>query len=66
MRRSIMNVEQQKRTTAVIDVTEQPRADFMTVAKPVGTFAGEGDFILRIHDGNVITANTGEQGGGQN
>ena len=61
-----MNVEQQKQTTAVIDVTDQPRADFMTMAKLVGSFAGEGDFILRIHDGNVIAANTGDQGGGQN
>jgi hypothetical protein len=61
-----MNVGQQKQTTAVVDVTDQPRADFMTMAKPVGTFADEGDFILRIHDGKVIAANTGEQGGGQN
>jgi hypothetical protein len=33
---------------------------------PIGTFAGSQDFVLRIHNGTPIAANTGDQGGGQN
>ena len=33
---------------------------------PIGTFAGSQEFILRIHNGKPVAANTGDQGGGQN
>jgi hypothetical protein len=61
-----MNVQQQEPTRAVVDVTDRPLPALMTMAKPIGTFAGEGDFILRIRDGKVAAVNTGDQGGGQN
>jgi hypothetical protein len=38
----------------------------MRMAKPVGAFAGSKDLILRFRDGELIVADTGDQGGGQN
>ena len=40
--------------------------DQMKLAKPVGAFAGSTDLILRFHNGKLIAADTGDQGGGQN
>jgi hypothetical protein len=40
--------------------------DLMKKAKPIGTFAGQKDFILRFRNGKLVPADTGDQGGGQN
>jgi hypothetical protein len=40
--------------------------DLTKMAKPVGNFGGRTDFILRLGDGELVPANTGDQGGGQN
>jgi hypothetical protein len=60
-----MNVQQPEKTRTVFEAKDLPLSDLMTMAKPIGTFAGEGDLILRIRDGKVTGANTGDQGGGQ-
>jgi hypothetical protein len=36
------------------------------VTKPRGTFAGTKDFVVRTRNGEVVPADTGDQGGGQN
>ena len=36
------------------------------LAQPAGTFAGMEDRILRIRNGQIIPADAGDQGGGQN
>ena len=36
------------------------------MAKPVGAFAGSKDFVLRFGNGELVVADTGDQGGGQN
>jgi hypothetical protein len=41
-------------------------ADLMKMAKPIGTFGGVTDFILRFRKGEFTAADTGDQGGGQN
>jgi hypothetical protein len=61
-----MNLKQQEQNPAVVDERRPSLPALTSMAKPMGTFAGEGDFILRIHDGKVAPANTGDQGGGQN
>jgi len=61
-----MNLKQQEQTPVVVDEKHPPLPALTSMAKPMGKFAGEGDFILRIHDGKVAPANTGDQGGGQN
>jgi hypothetical protein len=40
--------------------------DLIRMAKPVGTFAGTTDFILRSRKGVLVPSDTGDQGGGQN
>jgi hypothetical protein len=40
--------------------------ELMKMAKPIGTFGGVTDFILRFRNGELVAANTGDQGGGQN
>jgi hypothetical protein len=40
--------------------------DLAEVAKPIGTFGGLTDIILRFRDGVPVAADTGDQGGGQN
>jgi len=40
--------------------------EFSGVVKPVGTFGGSTDFILRIRNGKPVAEDTGDQGGGQN
>jgi hypothetical protein len=65
-----MNVQlnDQKRRTG--DPEESPftisTANLVTMGKPIGTFAGSEDFIIRIRNGKLVTADTGDQGGGQN
>jgi hypothetical protein len=36
------------------------------VTKPRGTFAGTIDSVVRTRDGEMVAADTGDQGGGQN
>jgi hypothetical protein len=40
--------------------------DLAKMAKPIGTFGGPADLKLRFHDGKLVAADTGDQGGGQN
>jgi len=40
--------------------------DLGLIGKPVGTFAGTLDRILRVRNGEIVPADTGDQGGGQN
>jgi hypothetical protein len=40
--------------------------NLMSMAQPVGAFAGSKDFILRFRNGELVVADTGDQGGGQN
>jgi hypothetical protein len=61
-----MNLKQLEQAPPVVDERDSPLRALLSMAKPIGTFAGEGDFILRIHDGKVVPADTGDQGGGQN
>jgi hypothetical protein len=35
------------------------------MGKPVGAFGGSKDFILRFRNGELVAADTGDQGGGQ-
>jgi hypothetical protein len=37
-----------------------------SLAQPVGTFGGTEDRIVRIRNGQIVPANSGNQGGGQN
>ena len=53
-----MNLKQQEQTPVVVDEKHPPLPALTSMAKPMGKFAGEGDFILRIHDGKVAPANT--------
>ena len=41
-------------------------AGLLKMAKPLGAFAGSKDFILRFRNGELVVADTGDQGGGQN
>jgi ABC-type sulfate transport system substrate-binding protein len=36
------------------------------IATPVGTFAGTPDRIIRVRNGKIVSADTGDQGSGQN
>jgi hypothetical protein len=62
-----MNVQpnDQKRRTGAPE--ESPftisTANLVTVGKPIGTFAASEDFIIRIRNGKLVTADTGDQGG---
>jgi hypothetical protein len=49
------------RTSGMISL-EQLKA----MGVPMGTFAGSTDFVVRIRNGALVAANTGNQGGGQN
>jgi len=37
-----------------------------SLSKPIGTFGGTTDRIIRVRSGEAIPADTGDQGGGQN
>lgn len=41
-------------------------AGLLKMAKAVGAFAGSKDLILRFRNGELVVADTGDQGGGQN
>jgi len=55
-----MNSEQLKKEPS----SDEREAAGMT--KPRGTFAGTIDLIVRTRDGEVVLADSGDQGGGQN
>jgi hypothetical protein len=40
--------------------------DLIKMAKPIGTFGGLTDSVLRFRNGVPVAADTGDQGGGQN
>ena len=65
-----MNVQQTERNLVTGGFANRaatlPRPEFSGAVKPVGTFGGSIDFILRIRNGKPIAADTGDQGGGQN
>jgi hypothetical protein len=67
---SIMNalqINQQQGTSRPKDSPATISAvDLMRMAKPIGTFAGSTDFVVRFRNGELFAADTGEQGGGQN
>ena len=41
-------------------------AGLLKMAKPLGAFANSKDLILRFRNGELVVADTGDQGGGQN
>ena len=40
--------------------------EILGLCKPVGTFAGTEDLILRVRNGRVVAVDSGDQGEGQN
>jgi hypothetical protein len=42
------------------------RRTLESVSIPIGAFAGSEDRIVRIRKGQIVPADTGDQGGGQN
>jgi hypothetical protein len=43
-----------------------PAIDLFKTRTPIGSFAGSEDFVIRIRNGKLVAADTGDQGGGQN
>ena len=64
-----MNV-QQNETSIEIPLSDEdlanPANELLKSAVPIGKFAGPQDFVLRFHNGKLVAANSGKQGGGQN
>jgi hypothetical protein len=46
-------------------LTSEVMAVLHSLSQPIGTFGGSEDRIIRIRNGQIIPANTGDQGGGQ-
>jgi hypothetical protein len=42
------------------------RRTLESVSIPIGSFSGSEDRIVRIRKGQIVPADTGDQGGGQN
>jgi hypothetical protein len=40
--------------------------DLSKTRTPIGSFAGSQDFLIRMRNGKLVAADTGDQGGGQN
>jgi hypothetical protein len=65
-----MNTQNNDRTTlreqqnGALSADSSNRLEFVSV--PVGSFAGTLERIIRVQDGRLIPADTGDQGGGQN
>ena len=55
-------------TTEVLENTlsNDVMAVLQSISQPIGTFGGSEDRMIRIRNGKIIAANTGDQGGGQN
>jgi hypothetical protein len=62
-----MNVQQddQNRTKEWKD-SPLPAINLLEMRTPIGSFAGPQDFLIRIRKGDLVAADTGDQGGGQN
>jgi hypothetical protein len=60
--------KQQKQPTTCTQASPltDSAVDLMSMAEPIGTFAGSTDFVLRFRNGELVAENTGDQGGGQN
>ena len=41
-------------------------AEVLALCKPVGTFAGTEDLIVRVRNGQVVAVDSGDQGDGRN
>jgi hypothetical protein len=64
-----MNVPQSETSTEIPLSDQQPANpsnELLKNAVPIGNFAGPQDFVLRFHDGKLVAADSGKQGGGQN
>ena len=64
-----MNVPQSETSTEIPLSDQQPAypsIELLKNAVPIGNFAGPQDFVLRFHDGKLVAADSGKQGGGQN
>jgi hypothetical protein len=53
-----------KEQEAVADAGD--RRTLESVSIPIGSFSGSEDRIVRIRKGQIVPADTGDQGGGQN
>ncbi len=62
-----MNVQQddQNRTKERKD-SSLPATNLFKMGTPIGSFAGPQDFLIRIRNGELVAADTGDQGGCQN
>jgi hypothetical protein len=47
-------------------LTSEVMAVLHLISQPIGSFGGSEDRIVRIRNGQVVPADTGDQGGGQN
>jgi hypothetical protein len=51
---------------AKTEEAENVAAGLQSIGVSIGTFAGTSDRIIRIRNGQIVPADTGDQGGGQN
>lgn len=65
-----METEQISKESATAEVlrlgTATGMAESTTIAEPIGTFVSGRDWVFRFHDGKLVAADAGDQGGGQN
>jgi hypothetical protein len=46
-------------------LTSEVMAILHSISQPIGSFGGSEDRIVRIRNGQIVPADTGDQGGGQ-
>jgi len=65
-----MNALQKDQKLQISCSEDTPVADsapsLIRMAAPIGVFAGPTDFIVEFQNGELVPADTGNQGGGQN
>ena len=62
-----MNVQQDDRNQTIERKDSGLAAiDLFKTRTPIGGFGGSQDFLIRIRNGKLVAADTGDQGGGQN
>jgi len=62
-----LRINEEKGTSRPKDAAATISAvDLRRLAKPIGTFGGFTDLIVRFRNGKLVAENTGDQGGGQN
>jgi hypothetical protein len=61
-----MNTPYSDQTVRTKEQDTGDRRTLESVSIPIGTFAGSEDRIVRIRKGQIVPADTGDQGGGQN